>query len=372
MKKTAFLRCLQRKKVFILEENMWKSLGLLVSGSVLLSGCWFWPKPTPESPGEMYGWRSLEPPRENALGRQLFAGGKIGDPVINIMQSDIEVSSSSGVVSSDSNSKLNSNLEVFVKGVSAELGYDYEMSKKVSSSDWRIQQIKNFAYYLPVEQRFIYQCLVASEYKFDMSSKSGGKAVVDASVLAKSFGVDKASVGVTSAPTSPDKLSVTINNPNICLSYVSAYFKDVSSNLIGSGVDGKYVDITGQNGSDKYSPVFNLMPGQKSWFRAPQYSGKESPHKPWYRIAATLNATGQSELEICVQYRSGRMEYKCKLLDPESNGVWDRPYHVDTYPFGRDLYKVISVNVSAKRMDDNSIRVEYARLMYPEYKLIIK
>ncbi len=344
---------------------------LLIVACASLSGCWLWPKPTPETPGEMYGWRSLNPPRENALGRQLFAGGKIGDPVITVLPTDIEVSASNGAVNSETNSKLNASLEAYIKGISAELGYDYETSKKISSSDWRIQQIKNFAYYLPVEQRFIYQCFTVSEYKFEMTRKDGATATVDAGELAKALGVDKAKIGITSTPSTPDTLSATISNPNVCLSYISAYFKDVSSNIFGVGVSGKYVDITGQEGDVKYSTKFTLNPGEKSWFRAPQYTGKESPHKPWYRIASTLNSSGVAELEVCVQYRTGRRDYRCKLLDTGNNGVWDRPYHVDTFPFGDNLYKVISVNIYAKRAKDNSIHIDYARLSYPEYKLTI-
>ncbi|MNQ74391.1 hypothetical protein D3C85_891460 [compost metagenome] len=348
---------------------MWKALGVFLVGSTTLSGCSLWWKA--ETPGEMYGWNALKPPRENALGRQLFAGGKVGDPVIDLTPSNIEMSPALGTASNEVYSKSNAQLELIAKGASASLGYDYESAKKVESNEWKILQIKDFAYYLPVEQRFIYQCLTASKYNFELTNKSGANATLDAGPLAKIFGVDEANIGFTSNPDNPDKLTVSVDNPNVCLAYVSAYFRNVTK-WMEESISEKYVDITAKNGSEKYSTTFSLTPGQRSWFRAPEYSGKESPHKPWYRIASIVDQSGKAELEICKQNRTGRRDYSCRTLDKKSDGQWDHLYHIDTFSFGDNMYKVITLDIDAKRLENNIIHVEYAKLSFPEYELILK
>ncbi|MFM5409784.1 hypothetical protein ACET9A_08930 [Aeromonas veronii] len=341
---------------------------LSTSFAVVISGC----ATNATTPGNSYGWNSMEPPRENVLGREILAGGVIGDFVLKVTPDDIESSKSLNRLKNDEYTKAEAGFDLLVKGVSADLGYEKTKSEKLNSNDWLISQIKDFAYTLPVERKFVYQCLAAEKYEFSATSKSGIDATIDAAKLGEKFGVEKANVTIKTNPDNPNEFSVTVENPNVCLSYVSAYFKD--NNWYGTGsLKDKYVDITGVNGDEKYSVEFTLKPGEKSHFRTPQFIGPEPAHKPWYRLMATLDDNGRVNLAVCKQDRgAGDRGYKCNELEDDGYGNWDRPYHVDTFSYETQKYKVVNLNINAKRKDDGTIKVSWAKLQYPQYILVIE
>lgn len=326
----------------------------------------------PVVPGKNYGWNQVSPPRDNILGKEILSEGVFGDEVMKVTDSSIERSDSFSIFTNDQYSKYSATFDVFVKGVTANMGFQYLKSTKLSSRDWKIIQIKKFAYTLPVEKRFVYQCLTASNYTYEIFNKKGFDAKLDVTAIAKKFGVDKAEIKIDSKPDNPNILSVTVTNPNVCLSYKSAYFKDDNWRITGS-LKNKYVHITGRKGNEKYSTTFELKPGQKSEFRSPQFSGPEPPHKPWYRLMATLDDNNNKvNLAICKQDRgTGERDYTCKDLIDDGYGNWDRPYHIDTFGYGNNKYKIVNLNIKAKRTNHGSILVSWAKLTYPQYILVI-
>lgn len=334
----------------------------------LLSGC----STMPTTAGDIYGWKSLAPPRDNALGKEIFTNGVIGEQLITASEANTERSVSLASITKAEYSQASAGVEVVIQQLSVELGASYVKSEKLSSSDWQIVQVKNYLNELPVNRRFIYQCLSAKEHKFELESKIGGTASVDATKtqVAQKFGVETAKVEIKSEPEKPNKLEIKISNPNVCFSYVSARFVDDNDYITGSLAD-KYVDITGND--KKYNTSFDLELGQKSNWRTPQFIGREPAHKPLYRLMAVTNEkTAKTSLAVCKQDKgTGDKGYSCKELDDDGYGNWDRPYHIDTFAYNERKYKVIFLNIKAK-LNGSKISVRSAQLQYPQYILRVE
>lgn len=336
--------------------------------AAVITGC----SSSQTTPGNTYGWKSVNPPRENVLGREVLTNGVIGDVVISVDSESIERSKSLNSLTDNQYDKAEASFNLIVKDVSADLGYENSASEKLTSNDWEISQIKNFTYTLPVSKKFAYQCLTAAKYKFSATKINGFDATIDASKLGEKFGVEAAKISFKSKPDNPNEFEVTVDNPSVCLSYVTAYFEDNNSYVTGSLKD-KYVDITGVNGSQRYSVNFELQPGEKSHFRTPQFIGSEPAHKPLYRLMATLNDQQQVNLAVCKQDRgTGNRGYSCKEIEDDGYGNWDRPYHIDTFGYGDQKYKVVNLVIDAKRTPNGTIQVSSAKLKYPQYKLVIQ
>lgn len=362
-----------------------KFIVIMVTTTMMLSGCLTTSKINTVNP---YGWKDLNPPRQNALGRELFSNGSIGEPVYNLNSENVLVSGSVDKVTDKRSSAAKASLDVIAQAASIQLGYDYIKSQNLSSSDWQISQIKDFSYVIPVAKKFVYQCITASRYEFSASSKSGFNADVDVTEIAKKFKIDTAKVSIVSKPDSPNEFKVIVNDPSICISYVSAYFKD-DNRYPGGTLIGKYVDITGVTGAGEtqaeiYSTKFELKPGESSHRRTPQFIGREPGHKPEYTLMATLGEQGLVNLNVCKQDKGtgavdlGKSIYdisykrECKEIKDNGFGKWDRLYHIDTFSYENQKYKVIYVNINAKRTTENNIQINYARLSYPQYELILE
>lgn len=64
---------------------------LLLIAAILLTAC----RSTDDGiPKSTFGWTSVNPPRENVLGREVLANGVFGDQIIKFTPDDIEVSDS--------------------------------------------------------------------------------------------------------------------------------------------------------------------------------------------------------------------------------------------------------------------------------------
>lgn len=334
---------------------------------LFLSGC---PKNI-KTGGEIYGWKSLTPPRENALGKEVFDNGVIGSQLITVNEANSERSKSLESLTNEEYSQASAKVEAIIQKLSGELGASYLKSEKLTSSDWQIIQVKNYLNELPINRKFIYQCLSARETKFDIESKAGATAIIDATKtqVAQKFGVEAAKVEVKFQPEKPDKLEIKVSDPNICLSYVSAKFIDDNDYITGSLAD-KYVDITGD---EKFNVSFDLALGQKSNWRTPQFIGREPVHKPLYRLMAVEKQnTNKLGLAVCKQDKgTGDKGYSCKELDDDGYGNWDHPYHIDTFAYDERKYKVIFLNIKAK-INGDKISVKSAQLQYPQYILQIE
>lgn len=325
----------------------------------------------PTTPGNYYSWNSVNPPRENILGKEIYNNGSFGQSLFQLTDNDIINNKSLSSLSDNQYNKAKAGIDLLVKDVTANLNYEDVSSEALNSNELVISEINNFTYKLPVEKKFAYQCLTAASYTFEARSKGGFDAKLDGSKLANKFGVDTANITFDNIPDKADTFKVQVNSPSVCLSYVSAYFEDDNDYIIGNLSD-KSSTITGVKGAEKYSSSFNLKPGEKSHFRSPQFIGTEPAHKPLYRLMAVLDDNKQVNLSVCKQDRgTGDRKYTCKDLQDDGYGNWDRPYHIDTFGYGNQKYKVVNLAIEAKRLNKNNIEVKWAKLQYPQYKLII-
>jgi hypothetical protein len=320
--------------------------------------------------GNLYNWKSLSPPRANVLGKEVLSGDVLGDTLVKVTEQNIERSPSVVSITDDQYKNLTAKADLSVAQASANLGLTNVSSEKLIATDLEVSQIHNFVESLPVNRTFVFQCIHAKEHKFEGSSTTGGAATIDVSRVAAQFGVDIAKVELTSKPDSPNKIEVKISNPNVCLSYKTARFQDDNDFIVGIFED-KYVDITG-NG-DAYAIGFTLALGEKSNWRAPRFLGKEPANKPWYRLMAVRGEkSGQISLAVCKQDRGySDKKHSCVELEDDGYGKWDRPYCVDVFSYGDQRYKVIWINMSAKR-DGENIVVAWAKMQYPQYVLKVE
>ena len=345
-----------------------KLIVITVTTIMMLSGM-ATAKPSKKNP---YGWRNVNPPRQNVLGKEVLKKGIIGDPIYILNSDNVEVSLSNETVTAAQYSNAKASFEVLAKEVTADLGYEYTKSENLSSSNWKISQIRNLAYIIPVNRKFAYQCLTASKYEFTATSSSGFDATIDATEIARRFGVDTAKVGVKSIPGKPDEFKVAVNDPSICISYVTAYFKDNNGPRFVRA--NEYVDITGpyifgsSNGKGENS--YKLKPGETSNRVWPKYKFERPPaNNPTYNLTSRQDNQGIIQLLSCKHNNA----YECKIIKPDDdNGNWNGRYLIDTFAYGEQKYKAIDMEINAKRTQDGTIEIKSAKLFYPQYKLVIE
>lgn len=360
-----------------------KLIVITVTTTMMLSGCLTTSKIPTANP---YGWKDLKPPRQNALGKEILSNGFIGEPVYNLNNENVLISGSADKVTDERSSAAKASLDVIAKTASVELGYEYVKSQELSSSGWQISQIKDFSYVIPVAKKFVYQCITASMYEFSASSKSGFNAGIDVTEIAKKFEIDTAKVSIVSKPDNPNEFRVIVNDPSVCISYVSAYFKDDNVHL---GKPLPPADITGVTGAGEtqaeiYSSKFELKPGESSHRRTPQFPNPQPVHKPEYTLTATLGEQGRVNLNVCKQDKgtgvvntsifTDDVSYKreCKEIKDDGYGRWDRSYHIDTFGYGNQKYKVIYLHINANHTPKNTIQINSAELRSPQYELILE
>lgn len=256
--------------------------------------------------------------------------------------------------------------------VTAELGYKYDKSEKLNTKNWIISEIRNFDDSIQVDKKFIFRCLSAGSYKFEATKKSGISSTLDASKLTEDFGVTDASVSFNTIPENPDKVEVKINNPDICLSYLHAHFKDDNESILVNIAD-KYIYLTGENQGNAESISYILRNNETSNFSSPQFIGEDPHHKPWYRLKAFIDRSGLLELKVCKQNRENG-NYNCIKELHSENGKWNKPYHIDTFQYEEKKYKSIFVELDAIIRTDKGgelIVIKKAKMTYPQYELVI-
>ncbi len=337
--------------------------------TMMLSGC-----STTFVPPEknLYGWNNVNPPRQNVLGYEVLSKGVIGQPIYNLDSDNILVSDSIGKVTSEQYLAAQYNFDVLAKKATAELGYEYTKSEKLTSNSWKISQIRNLEHTLPVNRRFAYQCLNASNYEFTATSNSGIDATIDATKIAARFGVDKAKVTFKTKPDKPSDFTVIVNDPSVCISYVTAYFEENNGPIFNR--TNEHVAITGpdlfESSNDKGKNSYELKPGETSYRVSPLYKFERPPAiNPEYNLTARQDNQGLIQLLSC----KDKTTYKCKTIKPDDdNGNWNGTYLIDTFAYGKQKYKVINMNIKARRTPNGTIEIKSAKLYYPQYKLVIE
>jgi hypothetical protein len=102
---------------------------------------------------------------------------------------------------------------------------------------------------------------------------------------------------------------------------------------------------------------------------APDFGKRAKMTRPSYRLAAGSN-NGRAILKVVIENNEIDQEILSKILKETYPVVWSRRYPVHTFHIADDIYAVISVEVVAKRTDDNTVVVESAELTSPEYRLL--
>lgn len=321
-------------------------------------------------PGDSIGWKTLRPPVEKALGRYVERdSGKVylSGNGYTLNDDTIITSPSYNDVSSENYSNYKLGAEASIKGVMAKAGIEYTSSTTSGSNGWSVTQIKDFSRGAPLEKEFVYKCIMVSEYKFEAKSKTSANLDLDASVLAATFGVPTAKINVSSSPSSPDLLKITVKNPNLCLSYVSA---KLSPPWLGGKGDVR--TITKKNEDEKYEDAFNLKLNEISEPRSPDLGRDALNSKPYYRLALT----GTEEKPTLTILKEDR-----ELIDAppiylplkeKAPGRWLGQYGVEQYYYGDMKYALIRLEIDAKLLPDKSVQIKSANIYSQKYNLSLK
>lgn len=340
-----------------------------VSFAILLSSC----GSAEMNRSELYGWQNMAPPRSSVLGREVLDNGFIGEQIFKADGDATEEALSINQLKIEERNQLAAGAEFTMKEVSAEIGASYENSVVNNSNEWTIKSLKNITNSIDVNRRFVYQCIAAKSSTFQIQSKISGGVKIDAakSIIAKKLNIEKAKIFIESKPEKPNFFEVKIDNPDVCISYKTAIFKDDGSYYLGTkNIANNYVTITG-NGAASLAK-FNLEDGQESNFRTAQFIGIEPPYKPMYRLLAKRNnETNRLTLSVCRQGQGLKgFDYACKIIEDGGTGKWNHLYHIDTFSYVNGKYKVVLLSIDAHLQGD-TIVIDSASLRYPQYSLKI-
>lgn len=331
---------------------------IIVVGAITLhlSGC-----ASLAGPGETIGWTDAIPPVGNGVGRLVEKNRgyiSLGGVAFPVSPDQIEVLETYEAASSTEEAKFKTGTQAVFGNLAAAAGLEHASANLNISSGWRVIQLKDFSTAV-IDKEFAYKCLTAQAFSYEASRANNAGAKVDTTEVAKVFGVAAAAVNVDASAGHHTK--VTIANPNVCLSFVSA----------------KLVRDRGwSSSSDKPVPFrqrqethFELVvdkPGAKA---VPDLGKRAKTTRPSFQLAAGSN-NGRAILKVLIENNEIDQEIPSKILKETYPGVWSRRYPVHTFQIADDIYAVMSVEVVAQRTDDNTIVVESAELTSPEYRLL--
>jgi hypothetical protein len=321
-----------------------------------LSGC-----SSLAGPGENIGWTDAIPPVGNGVGRlvEKNRGYKsLGAAAFTVNPDQVEVLETYEMATSSEETKFRARTEAVFAKITAAAGLEHASANLNISSGWRVIQLRDFSTAV-IDKEFAYKCLTAQAFSYEASRANNAGASVDATEVAKVFGVTAAAVDVNASTGEHTK--ITIANPNVCLSIVSA--KWVRDRWWWSRSD---KPIAFKRGQETQFELVVDKPGAKA---VPDFGRRAKATKPSYQLAAGSN-NGQAILKVLIENNEIDQEIPAKILKENYPGVWSRRFPVHTFHIEDDIYAVMSVQVVAKRTDDNTIVVESAELTSPEYRLI--
>jgi hypothetical protein len=312
-------------------------------------------------PGNAIGWNDAIPPVGNGVGRLVESNQgykSLGPAAFPVGPDQIEALDAYGAVTIEEEAKFKGRTEAVFTKITANAGLERSTTNLSTSTGWKVLQLKDFSTAV-VGKEFAYKCLTAQEFSYEASRAINAGAAVDTTQVAKAFGVASAAVQVDGGLGNQTK--VTIANPNVCLSFISA--KLVRDRSWWSKSDSW---IPFFRGKDKKFELVIDKPGAKA---SPDFGSRAVNTKPAYQLAAgSLN--GQAILKVLIDNHENDQDIPPKILKETYPGVWSRTFPVHTYHIEDDIYAVMSVDVIAKRTDQNTIEVESASLSSPEYRLI--
>lgn len=335
------------------------------------------------SPYSEYGWNTLNPPQSDALGASIieFNGNRhLGDHVKKIKPNQIEYRDSVSDYTDKQVKNFKTGIDIAIKGISADLKYETDSSSSKIASELKVSKIKNKVMVNEENKWFVYQCLVASSYEFTAKKKSSTSIGIDAaqSEWAKALGMDKTSIGISSNPASPEELTIKVDKPNVCLSYISARFKPNDPWFPPMRPKTKY--ITGGQLQGEYRSTFTLKTGEESNERTADIKDRKNTSKTLYRLKVTKSDSDTLQLRVCKTRRglstvsgdeeTDRPQDDCsQILHEASAGYWRGPQLLDIdEPTENDLV-LVTLNLDARTVTGESILIKEPRINVSRFKI---
>ncbi len=314
--------------------------------------------------GSNIGWNDAEPPTIDGIGRGVEYNKQyktLGPKVFNVKPDQVEMSGSYQERNEEKNRKYKAGASATIMKATASANVDVNSTEIYSSSDWNIIQLKDFSR-VPTDKEFVYKCLTVSKFSFESSQKNSATAKLDAGQLANKLGVTAASVEVSANPDKPNTQKVVVNNPNICLAFLSAKLERA----------GWWFNRTNNPRNFTYERKrvenYNLEAGGVGAIVEPDFGRRATLTKPLYRLYSEVK-NGKTLLFVEIQDRDTFQVVPPVLIEGSSAGVWSRRQFVHNYQVQDDILSPISVEVSAKMVSKGVVHIESAKLFSPEYKI---
>ncbi|WP_347506183.1 hypothetical protein [Pseudomonas anguilliseptica] len=302
--------------------------------------------------------------------------GDVEEPAYIDLDGRITTSKVAGTISAADHDNLKGELGVAVKSIASVGGdFEYVSSSTFDSSGWVVKAIKKPLRGARVNTWIVYKCLTASEYSFEVKDNVGGgvKASLNEEVAEK-FGVDNASVRISSVADEPDHYRFTINNPNICLAYRAVKFTTAGKSAVNTITAG-----------ESFAPKFVLAPGEMSNERVPDIGGYDGFDKPkFYLRVVSVKGLGEADvspsgLEICKVDRSSmggifvnnfvaKQPYECRVIPRNLPSGWDFTYDLDVFDV-HETSKValIKITIRAQALAGGGVNIKTANLISALY-----
>jgi hypothetical protein len=329
---------------------------LLFSVPFILTGCSIF-----GGMGREIGWNDAIPPVPNGIGRQV-QGKSLGQYVFDVDSSMIEELESYRTANFEKNEKYRAAVDAAYKQVTANAGFEFISEQAQASTNWRVFQLKNFNGLVP-DKQFAYKCLTTDSYSYSVSRKNSGGVKLDASEIAKEIGISAASIEISKSPTKPGVSNVTVENPTVCLAFVSARFKRAGLKFNRNDlprdfmVEGRKIDsLTADEG--EYAVAL------------PDFGPRAFLTKPKYHLFATDN-NGLITLKIRIEDRETFKELPHIVVPAQRPGYWNTSVQLPTFHVQDEVYGKLWVQINATQAADNQIKFKSAKLFSPEYKLVV-
>lgn len=337
---------------------------LTLTSAMILAGC----TNNFGNPGSL-GWQSLVPPEENALGRYIERTSKgitLGGEGFIINDSNTTMSKSYDDVTKEEYEKLQITAKAKIQEVSADAGLEITSSSSTKSLGFSVVGVRDFSGGVPLEKRFIYKCLMLSEYSFEAKSKTTANLDVDASAIAEKFGVADAKVSIKKGSDQPDTLKVSVKNPNLCMSFISAKLFRSYSPFESNGASRDFF----KNQSLTGEKTFTLSKDGYSAPLDPDLRGAPRDSRPTYRL---YTVKSEDKLKLYIWKEQSEFPDKPKYFEmkEKTENHWFGEYGVENLYYNDNKYALIRARIEAERLPSGEIKINSASLRAPTYKLLL-
>lgn len=313
-------------------------------------------------PGSQIGWNDSIPPVTDGVGR-LVENGSLASQAFSVTPDMLEELNSYQQANFEEQSKYTAAINMIFSKATANVGLEYEGSKSGQSTKWKIVQLKDFKK-IVYDKKFAYRCLTTEKFTYTVNRKTKAGVTLDATKLAESVGAESAKIDVSMSPTKPDKADITVEDPRVCLSFVSAEF--VRDRWFWESTD---------------TPRSFTLDNKKSFFlksntgtlagAEPDFGKRALQSKPIYKLYAA-EEKGRQVLKVKILDRQTFETFDDVVITETLPGVWQTPTKLPPFQISNDVYGNMRIEISAILMPDNNIKINWAHLYSPEYKLKVR